>query len=856
MSKQYLSKSVLVLSLLAAASGAGLVAQADETPAANDISAASPAADSSTAVADNKGDTALPASGVYNSTAEQAKLEQANPAPAQAETTQTSPDESAPLADRSSETMIKETDTAAPKVNTLTAAAVPVKKAVKTPDPVEGQTVDMRILSTTDLHTNLVNYDYYQDKVSQTVGLAKTAILIEEARKENSNIVLVDSGDTIQGTPFGTYKALINPVKEGQTHPMYEAFKKLGYDAETLGNHEFNYGLDFLNRMVNTSDVPIINANVRDARTGYYYFQPYVILDKVFTDTAGKQTTIKIGITGVLPRQILVWDKANLEGKVTVDDPVEAVKTIVPSMKEAGADIVLVLAHSGIGDDQYENGEENEGYFLAGIDGVDAVATGHSHADFPNGDGSSFYAKYKGVDDINGLINGKPVVMAGKFGDHLGIMDLSLTYKDGKWQVRSSKSKLRKIDTASSIADQELIDMVQEEHQGTINYVRQKVGETTAPINSYFAQVLDDPSIQIVNNAQIWYGRKELAGTADANLPILSAAAPFKAGTRGDASYYTDIPAGSLAIKNVADLYLYDNVTAIIKLTGAQIKEWLEMSAGQFNQIDPNKSEPQQLINSSYRSYNFDVIDGLTYKFDVTQPNKYDEEGRLVNPAASRVRELQYKGKPIDPNQTFIVISNNYRATGNFPGVRDAAEKRLLNLENRQAIIDYIVSEKTINPSADNNWSFTDSIKGLNIRFLSSENAQKYLADHAEIAYVGPSASQGFAEYRYTYMDPKVPAPSAAKPTVVISLSQDRHQDIYNLVAKAYAETQAAAAKPSSTGTSLKTAGKAPTSGLQTAAQAQSTLPHTSASHSVLYSLFGYSFVALAGLFIKKNKKD
>lgn len=635
---------------------------------------------------------------------------------------------------------------------------------------------------------------------------------------------------------------------------MYEAFEKLGYDAETLGNHEFNYGLDFLNRMVNTSDVPIINANVRDARTGQYYFQPYIILNKVFTDTAGRQTTVKVGITGVLPRQILVWDKANLEGKVTVDDPVEAVRAIVPSMKDAGADIVLVLAHSGIGDDQYENGEENEGYFLAGIDGVDAVATGHSHADFPNGDGTSFYAKYSGVDDINGLINGKPVVMAGKFGDHLGIMDLTLTYKDGKWQVTSSKSKLRKIDTASPIADQELIDMVKEEHQGTIDYVRQKVGQTTAPINSYFAQVLDDPSIQIVNNAQLWYGKKELAGTADANLPILSAAAPFKAGTRGDASYYTDIPAGALAIKNVADLYLYDNVTAIIKLTGAQIKEWLEMSAGQFNQINPNKSEPQQLINSNYRSYNFDVVDGLTYQFDVTQPNKYDEEGKLINPAASRVRELKYKGQPIDPNQTFIVISNNYRATGNFPGVRDAAEKRLLNLENRQVIIDYIVSEKTINPSADNNWSFTDSIKGLDIRFLSSENARKYLADHADISYVGSSASQGFGEYRYTYMEPKVPAPANTKPEMTISLTPDRQQDIYNLVAKAYAQTQAAAAKPISTDTSLRTADPAQTSGLQAASK--SSLPRTSSSSSVLYSLFGCTFVALAGLFIKKNKKD
>ncbi|WP_057491479.1 bifunctional 2',3'-cyclic-nucleotide 2'-phosphodiesterase/3'-nucleotidase [Streptococcus orisasini] len=840
MSKHYLSKSVLLLSLFAMAGGVNSIVQADEAAPANDINAAVPSGDNNAATGMTQ---AAPAESPEQPAAVPNQTESAA-APLNA-TDNTGLN---PQTQEAAESDATETAPAS-KINMPVTAAAQAKETVKTPEPVEGQTVDMRILSTTDLHTNLVNYDYYQDKASQTVGLAKTAVLIEKARKENSNIVLVDSGDTIQGTPFGTYKALINPVKEGQTHPMYKAFEKLGYDAETLGNHEFNYGLDFLNRMVNTSDVPIVNANVRDAHTGQHYYQPYIILNKVFTDTKGRQTTVKVGITGVLPRQILVWDKANLEGKVIVDDPVEAVKAIVPSMKEAGADIVLVLAHSGIGDDNYEVGEENEGYFLAGIDGVDAVATGHSHADFPNGDGTSFYAKYKGVDDINGLINGKPVVMAGKFGDHLGIMDLTLTYKEGKWQVTNSKSKLRKIDTTSPVADQELIDMVKEEHQGTINYVRQKVGQTTAPINSYFAQVLDDPSIQIVNNAQLWYGKKQLAGTADANLPILSAAAPFKAGTRGDATYYTDIPAGALAIKNVADLYLYDNVTAIIKLTGAQIKEWLEMSAGQFNQIDPNSSKPQQLINSNYRSYNFDVIDGLTYKFDITQPNKYDYEGKLVNPTASRVRELNYQGQPIDPNQTFIVISNNYRATGNFPGVRDAAEKRLLNLENRQAIIDYIISEKTINPSADGNWSFTSSIKGLDIRFLSSENAQKYLADHAEISYIGPSASEGFGEYRYSYKDPETALPDRNKPTDNKTLDQSKHQDIYILVAKAYAETKAAA----NSNTSI--ASKTNTQKVQTKAKAA--LPNTNSSEtsSILYSLFGYSFLALAGVFGKKKKK-
>ena len=636
----------------------------------------------------------------------------------------------------------------------------------KANQPVEGQEVDVRILATTDLHTNLVNYDYYQDKPVENVGLAKTAILIEEAKKENSNTILVDNGDTIQGTPLGTYKAIVNPVKEGEQHPMYAALQKLGFEVGTLGNHEFNYGLDYLKRVIETAGMPIVNANVVDPKTGAYIYDPYKIITKTFVDKTGHKTTVKIGVTGIVPPQILSWDKANLEGKVLVNDSVEAIKNIIPEMRKAGADITLVLSHSGIGDDKYEKGEENEGYQIASLPGVDAVVTGHSHAEFPSGNGTGFYEKYPGVDGINGKINGTPVTMAGKYGDHLGIIDLNLVYKNGKWAVVNSKGSIRKIYTKSKEADERIKEIAKESHEGTVKYVRQQVGTTSAPITSYFALVKDDPSVQIVNNAQIWYAKRELAGTPEGNLPILSAAAPFKAGTRGDATAYTDIPAGPIAIKNVADLYLYDNVTAILKITGAQLKEWLEMSAGQFNTIDPSKKEAQQLINSSYRTYNFDVIDGVTYEYDVTQPNKYDREGKLLHPDASRVRNLKYQGKDVRPEQEFIVVTNNYRANGQFPGVRDASLNRLLGLENRQAIINYILEEKNINPSADKNWRFTDSIKGLDIRFLTADKAKNLVGTDGDVQYLASSEQEGFGEYRLVYVEPKVESttPNQQKP--------------------------------------------------------------------------------------------
>lgn len=647
--------------------------------------------------------------------------------------------------------------------------------------PVEGQTVDLRILATTDLHTNLVNYDYYQDKPVETLGLAKTAVLIEKAKKENPNVLLVDNGDTIQGTPLGTYKAIVDPVEKGEQHPMYAALQALGFEAGTLGNHEFNYGLDYLNRVIETAGLPIVNANVLDPATGKFIYQPYKIIEKTFTDTQGRLTTVKIGVTGIVPPQILNWDKANLEGKVVVRDSVEAIRDIIPEMRKAGADITLVLSHSGIGDDKYEKGEENEGYQIASLPGVDAVVTGHSHAEFPSGNGTGFYEKYPGVDGVNGKINGTPVTMAGKYGDHLGVIDLKLNYTDGKWKVTDSKGSIRKVDTKSNVADQRVIDIAKESHQGTINYVRQQVGTTTAPITSYFSLVKDDPSVQIVNNAQLWYAKQELAGTPEANLPILSAAAPFKAGTRGDATAYTDIPAGPIAIKNVADLYLYDNVTAILKVNGVQLKEWLEMSAGQFNTIDPNNNQPQNLVNTDYRTYNFDVIDGVTYEFDITQPNKYDREGKLANPNASRVRNLKYQGKEIDPNQEFIVVTNNYRSNGNFPGVREASLNRLLNLENRQAIINYILAVKNINPSADQNWHFADTIKGLDLRFLTADKAKNLIGTDGDIVYLAASAQEGFGEYKFVYVAPKtepVPIEQSISPTIAVEAANLQHSRV------------------------------------------------------------------------------
>ncbi|MEW4290188.1 bifunctional 2',3'-cyclic-nucleotide 2'-phosphodiesterase/3'-nucleotidase [Rossellomorea marisflavi] len=614
----------------------------------------------------------------------------------------------------------------------------------------ETDLVNLRILETTDIHVNLANYDYYQDAETDKYGLVKTASLIKQARTEAKNSLLFDNGDLIQGNPLGDYVAKIDPLQPGETHPVYKAMNLLDYDAGNIGNHEFNYGLDFLKTSLSGSNFPYVNANVYvDNGTGEKnYFKPYEILDRQVVDEDGETHSIKVGVIGFVPPQIMQWDKANLEGKVVTKDIVETAEHFIPKMKADGADIIVAIPHSGIGTVTSEGMEENATYDLSKVDGIDAILFGHSHGTFP----SAAYDGIEGVDTANGTINGTPAVMPGYWGSHLGLVDLQLQHADGKWTVLNGKSSTRGIadkDGKPLVArDEEVYKAIEDDHQHTIDWVRSSVGETTAPITSYFSQVKDDPSIQIVTNAQKWYVEKYIQGTEYENIPVLSAGAPFKAGTRGDPTYYTDIPQGELAIKNVADLYLYPNTLQAVLIKGSDVKEWLEMSAGQFNQINPKERGEQSLINQEFRSYNYDVIDGVTYEIDVTKPAKYDADGNVINPKSQRIKNLKFNGKKINPKQSFLVATNNYRASGggHFPGIDGTNIAIQAPDENRNVVIDYIMEQGSINPEADGNWSFSP-IKGpATVTFESSPKAKEYIKDSRTFKYI-ETKEDGFAKY-------------------------------------------------------------------------------------------------------------
>ncbi len=627
--------------------------------------------------------------------------------------------------------------------------------------PAMADTIKLRIIETTDIHTNVMDYDYYKDQPSKQIGLSRAATLVKQAQSEAENSVLVDNGDLIQGSPMGDYMAA-KGIKIGEVHPVYKAMNQLNYDVANIGNHEFNYGLDFLKTTLAGANFPYISANVFDKKTGEHYFKPYLIKTYTFKDTQGQNHQIKVGYIGFVPPQIMVWDKKNLEGNVFAKDIKETAEKLVPQMKAEGADVIVAIPHSGISTDPYKLGAENSTYYLTQVEGIDAIAFGHAHAVFP---GKGF-ENLQGIDNDKGNINGVTAVMPGRWGSHIGVMDLVIKQNNGRWQVTEGQSEARPIfDKASkkslAAADQGIVKALEADHKGTREFVNQPIGKANDVMYSFLTLVQDDPTIQIVNLAQKDYVERFIQGDPDLEgIPVLSAAAPFKAGGRkNDPNNFTEVESGQLTFRNAADLYLYPNTLVAMKVKGKEVKEWLECSAGQFNQIDANKTKPQSLIDwDSFRTYNFDVIDGVNYQIDVTQAPKYDANCKVINPTSQRIVNLTFNGKPVDPKQDFIIATNNYRAYSNtFPGTGPDFIAFDSPDENRSVVAAYIsrVSEEKgqVTPSADNNWSFAPikSDKALDIRFETSPSAKaaQFIQDKAQYPMKRVATDEvGFAIYQ------------------------------------------------------------------------------------------------------------
>ena len=548
--------------------------------------------------------------------------------------------------------------------------------------------VHVTVLGTTDSHGNVFNWDYfknkeYDDTAHNDIGLAKIATLVKAIRKKlrkHGPVLLLDAGDTIQGTPLAYYYARIAPITAGGVHPMAAAMNAMHYDAAALGNHEFNYGIDTLRAFESQLDHPLLGANVVDPATKRPVFPPYVI--KKYRVAKGSKP-LKIGILGLVTPGVAIWDKANVEGRMEFPGLVEQAAKYVPELKKKGCDLVIVSAHSGA-DTSSSYGDalpypENAASLVAEqVPDIDAILVGHAHKEIPQ----RFVTNTK---------TGKRVLLSEPYywGMRLTVMKLTVEWQQRKrrWKLVRSHSQLLNSNTAKE--NGKVSRAVRAQHDKVVGYVNAPIGRSTAALSAARAVVEDVPIIDFVQYVQGQAVKAGLTG-ADAALPVLSIAAPF--------SRTASFPAGEVSVRDVAGLYIYDNTLLAVKITGAQLKDYLEFSARYFKKVGAGTSFPMADVTNAVTpaapngtpDYNFDSVAGLdrklTYKIDIGK-----------DPGA-RIADLAYDGAAVTPAQEFALAVNNYRQSGGggFPAVSTAPVVYNHQVEIRQLLIDWVTANHVI----------------------------------------------------------------------------------------------------------------------------------------------------------------
>ncbi|WP_335988931.1 bifunctional metallophosphatase/5'-nucleotidase [Glycomyces sp. MUSA5-2] len=585
-----------------------------------------------------------------------------------------------------------------PAVNRRTllgASAAGAAAAVAAASPAAAKSSTKRysftVMGTTDLHGNVFNWDYfkdaaYTDAAGNTRGLARVATLVEEIREEvgKQNTILIDAGDTIQGTPLAYYYARVDPIAAdgGPVHPMAQAMNAVDYDAAALGNHEFNYGLDTLRKFESQLDFPLLGANVIDTETGRPAFPPYHIVR--LRTPRGRD--VKVAILGLCTPGVTIWDKAIVEGVLEFPSlETEAAYWVKHLREEQCVDVVIVSAHSGTsGTSAYDTstglGIENASKIVAEtVPGIDAILVGHAHVEIAE-------TRVAGPD-------GREVILSEPlcYGQRLTRFDFDLVWDKGSWKVEAAGATVLNSNTAEE--HPAITEILTAEHDEVVAYVNQVVGQATIDLDTAEARYKDEPIIDLITKVQEDVVKGALAGTEHADLPVVSQASPF--------SRTSLIPQGDVKIKDLSSLYIYDNTLVAKLLTGAEIRDYLEYSAQYYVQTAAGGAvDPDAITNADNRpDYNYDYVSGFTYEIDIAKP------------AGSRIANLKHAGADVDDAQQFVFAVNNYRANGggNFPHVAAAEEIWSESIEIRTRIIEWVTAKGALDPAefASVDWVLT-----------------------------------------------------------------------------------------------------------------------------------------------------
>lgn len=599
----------------------------------------------------------------------------------------------------------------------------------------------LRLLQTTDLHMQLLAYDYFSDRPDDGVGLIGLADRIVALKEDQDTTTLYfDTGDLIQGNPLAdTVAAALQPT---QTHPMIAALNLLGCDAMTLGNHEFDYGLPKLRTILSKAAFPVVSANIIPCDAPPIGTD-FVVLDRNIHCNDGVTRKIKIGVVGFGPPQIASLDS----DKIDTRDIVIAAKEVVPKIRAAGADLVVALCHSGLGATAHTARMENAAIPLAAVEGIDVLFTGHTHESFPD----PIRPTSDCVDPIAGTLHGKPTLMAAYCGKSLGVINLTLEPKDGRWDIKQHRISFddpQPAGSAPSKLREKLARLVAEPHAATLAKMNTPIAQTSIPIHSYFATIQPELSQQILARAAQQAIQNALRGTPHAHLPVLAAKSSFRFGGRSGFGHYIDIPEGPITLRDATAIFPFVDRLFGMRRTGAQLRRWLERGASHYNQMTAD-TRNQHLLNPLSVGYNCDTIFGLSYQINLREPACFDPHGREKSAASSRIKALCYKGKPVLDTDIFVVATNSFRAKGGggFPAFPPSDILHRSSDTLQDILIAHLKEVDCIAEPVHHTWSFSP-IKHTSAYFQSSPKARRHIT--GPISYVGQGI-EGFDTYQINF---------------------------------------------------------------------------------------------------------